>query len=328
MTKSSGSVAFVVPVLLAVGFLMAGLFFVSPGSPEWISADRENVVSENVGSVDSVSKGQSRDDFPSFFFVSYNVRNWLVAGRTPEKSAASKAAVVRLLARAEADVIGLCEIGSPDDLREIQELLAREGIELPYSHHTGGADQVRHLALLSRFPIAEIHRPKALVVSIGGENHSVRRGVLDVTLDIDGTPVRCIGLHFKSKRSVPEFDESVLRLEEAKLARSHIDEILSGEPDARLIVYGDWNDSVRSTSTRTLLGRHNSPGYLTLVPLEDSRGETWTHFWKLHDAYSRIDFVATSRVLRSRVDRENSRIIDPADWEKASDHRALLVRFR
>lgn len=260
-----------------------------------------------------------------FNFVSYNVQNWLISSQNPEKTAESKTALIQILADCEPSVIGLIEIGSVADVEEIRTLLQKEGAKYPYFHHTGGADGVRHLAILSKFEITATAQPD---LAIPGTNYSMQRGILDVTLDVGGQEMRFVGLHLKSKRSVPEFDQSLIRLDEANHVRRHIDAILEAKPETKLVVYGDFNDTPRSLSTKAILGTYRTPGYLTPLHLKDSRGESWTHFWDYQDLYSRIDYITISKALSRNIDRKRSRIVDFPDWKTASDHRPILVRFK
>jgi endonuclease/exonuclease/phosphatase family metal-dependent hydrolase len=319
MTWPSRFAALSIPVLLIVSAVSTATWFRSVETPPW-----HTLPPPPIQAGESLVPALSEELEP-FTFVSYNVRNWLVSSRSPEKTRESKDAVIRLLTDSGADVIGLSEIGSPQDVAEIQSLLKAAGNDLPYSHHGGGADPVRHLALLSRFPIVSTASPELV---IAGTDHSMRRGILDTTILAGKRPVRLIGLHLKSKRSVPQFDQALVRLEEAGHARAHLNAIFEKDTNVMLVAYGDWNDTSRSLSTRTILGTFRSPAYLTLVNVKDSRGETWTHFYPLQDVYSRIDFVATSAALRRHVDRKESRIMDDPQWELASDHRPVVVRFR
>ncbi len=261
----------------------------------------------------------------SFRFLSYNLKNWLTSNQTPEKSAESKQVIIRTLVSSEADVIGLSEIGSDADVREIQKLLKQAGQNFPYFHHTGGTDPIRHLAILSRFPIGSVVHP---AIEIPGTNESIQRGILDVTILIDQQPHRFLGLHLKSKRVVPNFDQAELRIREAEHVRKHIDSILEKDPGAKLIVYGDFNDHIQSVSTRTILGSYGNDIALTPIQLKDSRGEKWTHYFQSQDQYSRIDFITVSKSLRSQIDPEHSRIIDLPTWNTASDHRPILATFK
>ncbi|MGJ8645223.1 MAG: endonuclease/exonuclease/phosphatase family protein [Luteolibacter sp.] len=264
-------------------------------------------------------------DFPAFTFLNYNVKNWLISKQTSEKSPEAKAAVIRLLADASPDIIGICEIGDMDDVMEIQFMLEAEGVKLPHIHLTGGEDSIRHLAILSRFPFVSIAKPDT---SIKDNDRSMQRGMLDVTVDTGGREVRFIGLHLKSKRTVQEFDQAALRLAEAAHARKHADAILAADPETLLVIYGDFNDTTRSLSTRTIYGTYRTPGYMNPIHVSDSRGESWTHCYAVEDTYSRIDFVTVSKALKRHVDKKASYIIDDPLWETASDHRPVLIQFR
>jgi endonuclease/exonuclease/phosphatase family metal-dependent hydrolase len=269
-------------------------------------------------------------------FAAYNVRNWLVMDRyidrklqrSTHKPEEEKAAVVRLLAAHSPDVIGLCEIGTAADLEEIRERLKKAGLDLPHSHYTAGTDSVRRLGLLSRFPIASTSKPADSEFRLNGQTYGIGRGILDATVEARGKSYRFLGVHLKSKRPIPEADQEEIRVNEARLLRRHVDAILEKDPEARLIVYGDFNDTRPTRTIKTVTGTYNSPGYLTALPAKDSRGDAWTHHWAPHDIYSRIDFVTVTRPLRSELDFQNSYIIDDPGWETGSDHRAILAIFR
>lgn len=269
-------------------------------------------------------------------FIEYNVENWLVMDRFVDnkqlkdspKPESEKKAVISILAKNQPDVVGLCEIGQASDLAEIQRLLKAAGVDLPHSHHTGGSDPTRHLGILSRFPITATAKPAETEFQLKGQTFGINRGILDATIEARGKSYRFLGVHLKSKREVEEADQEQLRIHEARLLRRHVDSILAADPEARLVVYGDFNDTRPTTAFKTVTGSYNSPGYLTAIPFKDSRGHAWTHHWAPHDIYSRIDFVCVTRPLRSEVDFRASHIIDDADWDKASDHRPLKAIFR
>ncbi|MFK7850204.1 MAG: endonuclease/exonuclease/phosphatase family protein [Akkermansiaceae bacterium] len=310
--------------LSGIAILLFGSLWVlhSTETPPWKSSE----ISANPNREKSyVSNKKTKDAEPDpFRFLSYNVKNWLVSDQSPEKSTESKDAVILLISSAQPDVVGLCEIGSENDLKEVQSKLTEKGLELPYLHHTGGSDPIRHLGLLSRFPIVSTVSPK---IKIPNTDHFIQRGILDATVRIGDAPVRFIGVHLKSKRTVPTFDQATLRVAESQTIRKHIDEIFLSDQSAKLIVYGDFNDHIRSLSTRTILGKYRTAEYLMPVSLKDSHGENWTHLFATHDSYSRIDFITVSPSLRSNLKRSESRIIDESGWQKASDHRPLLVAF-
>lgn len=269
-------------------------------------------------------------------FIAYNVENWLTMDRYVDrknlkdapKPETEKAAVVSLLARHAPDVIGLCEIGEATDLAEIQVDLKAAGLDLPHSHYTGGSDPTRHLGLLSRLPITSTAKPAESEYQLAGQTFAINRGILDATVQIRGKNYRFLGVHLKSKRDSEQGDQEAIRLNEARLLRKHINTIFTNHADARLVVYGDFNDTRATPAIKAITGNYNDPTYLTAIPAKDSRKQAWTHHWALHDIYSRIDYVMVSPALKDEVDFQAAKIIDDADWDKASDHRAILAIFK
>jgi endonuclease/exonuclease/phosphatase family metal-dependent hydrolase len=269
-------------------------------------------------------------------FMAYNVENWLTMDRFVDgkqlkgapKPETEKQAVVAMIAKHRPDVLGLCEIGQKSDLEEIQAALKNVGLDLPHAHHSGGSDPTRYLGLLSRHPIASTAAIKESEYQLKGVTFGFNRGVLDATVDAGGKPFRFLGVHLKSKREVEEGDQEEMRINEARLLRRRESNRRAADPEARLVVYGDFNDTRPTRAFKTVTGSYNDPGYLTAIPFKDSRGHAWTHHWAPHDIYSRIDFVTVSRSLRPEVDFRASFVVDDPEWESASDHRPLMAIFK
>jgi endonuclease/exonuclease/phosphatase family metal-dependent hydrolase len=269
-------------------------------------------------------------------FMAYNVENWLTMDRFVDnkplknspKPDSEKKAVIEMISKAAPDILGLCEIGEATDLAEIQASLKAAGLDLPHSHYTGGSDPVRHLGLLSRFPITSTAKPAEVEFQMRGQSYAINRGILDATIAARGKNYRFLGVHLKSKRTVDDFDQEEMRIHEARLLRRHVDSILASDPQSRLVVYGDFNDTRPTKAFKAVTGSYNDPGYLTAIPFKDRQGDAWTHHWAPHDIYSRIDFVLVSRALRPEVDFRGSHIVDDPDWSKASDHRPLLALIK
>jgi endonuclease/exonuclease/phosphatase family metal-dependent hydrolase len=273
-------------------------------------------------------------------FVGYNVENWLileerydyetrVSSKNAPKPEKEKAAVISILTDAKPDVLGVCEIGSKEDLMEIQKLLKTAGLDLPHSHFSSGVDSSRHLGLLSRFPIASTATPADTQYKLDGKEYGIQRGVLDATVQTpDSRLWRFLGVHLKSKREVEDNDQNLMRINEAQLVRKHIDEILKADPQARIIGYGDFNDTRASSPIRIIQGPNNSPRAMSPIGLRDSRKQYWTHFWAKEDVYARLDYIFFSQALKKDVMFEECKILDPENWNDASDHRAVLGVFR
>jgi len=272
-----------------------------------------------------------------FTFVSYNLQNYLAMDRRVDGEVRSSAPkpeeevreLIKALAEIGPDILGVCEIGEQAFLEDLQNRLSEAGVQLPHAVLLPAASgQNRNLAVLSRFPIVADRSRGDYVYDLAGNRLPFQRGVLDVTMEIrEGYQLRYVGLHLKSRREVPEGDQGMMRLHEARIARTHIDGILASDPEVKLLVAGDFNDTRNEAPVRTLQGRHGSPGYLASLNLADRDGLRWTHYWDHADLYSRIDFVLHSRSLSPEIRRDLSGIHHWEGWQVASDHRPLVVRI-
>jgi endonuclease/exonuclease/phosphatase family metal-dependent hydrolase len=112
------------------------------------------------------------------------------------------------------------------------------------------------------------------------------------------------------------------------LLRRHIESILKQDPQARLISYGDFNDTRQTSPLRIVQGTRNTVDYMSAIAMHDSRKEYWTHYWEREDIYARIDFIHYSPALKGDVLIEECGIVDVPTWRKASDHRAIKAVFR
>ncbi|MFC5455767.1 endonuclease/exonuclease/phosphatase family protein [Prosthecobacter fluviatilis] len=267
-------------------------------------------------------------------FCSYNLKNWLTMERAPGQPPASKpekerAQAVKMLAAIHPDILGICEIGTAEDLAELQQRLLQAGVDLPYTELTHGGDPSRRLALLSRLPIKTRNSQTTLTYQVGAQSLPFQRGILDVTLSITPTfDLHLLGVHLKSMRTVPEADQAEMRRNEARLLRLHIDSIFAREPGACILAYGDFNAQRNDPAVAEIVGspRSGDTAMQDLL-LRDENGEVWTHFWDAADIYSRLDYCFTSRLLRPCIDIRSSGIHTDRDFYKASDHRPLVLKI-
>jgi len=216
-------------------------------------------------------------------------------------------------------------MGPPDQFKEFQKRLKEAGLEFPFTEYVSGADQERHLALLSRFEIVERHSEKDLFFDLNGQKEPVERGFLDVTIEVNPAfRLRVVGAHLKSKLAVPS-GEALLRRNEARLLRQHIDGVLTKDPNENLLVYGDLNDTKEQPPIQEILGPRQGPNRLKEIPLADAQGDRWTYYRRLSDTYDRIDYVLADKALLPQVDLSRSYLYRSADWYSASDHRPTVV---
>jgi len=265
-------------------------------------------------------------------FAHYNVENYLemnrreggeaILGPKPERE---KDTLIRIIKEIHPDILGVAEMGPPDQFKEFQKRLKEAGLEFPFTEYVSGADQERHLALLSRFEIVERHSEKDLFFDLNGQKEPVERGFLDVTIEVNPAfRLRVVGAHLKSKLAVPS-GEALLRRNEARLLRQHIDGVLTKDPNENLLVYGDLNDTKEQPPIQEILGPRQGPNRLKEIPLADAQGDRWTYYRRLSDTYDRIDYVLADKALLPQVDLSRSYLYRSADWYSASDHRPTVV---
>jgi len=325
--------------------IILGAFFLCLSCQEERPAAPENPSDSAAEPKEAPAAPATNEDLPAVAttvesegirFMAYNIENYLTmdrytkdTGRKPSpKDPAEIAALVKIIVSEKPDILGICEIGTPEDLADLQGRLTKAGLDLPHSLHTGGADQTRHLALLSSLPIAANGSREEIPYQIDGRDRMMGRGILDVTIDLPGGPTHFIGLHLKSKRELKDFDQAEIRLNEARLAREHCEALIAKDPGARLVVYGDFNDTRKTPPLAMLMGKFRSPTFLGDVFVKDSREHLWTHFWSYQQQYARFDWVLVSPSLAPLVDIEQSYIVDPEIWNDASDHRAIMVTLK
>ena len=155
------------------------------------------------------------------------------------------------------------------------------------------------------------------------------RGILDATVQVnENYQLRVLGVHLKSKRKVPEGDESLMRRSEAQLLRDHVEKIITSDPETNLLVFGDFNDTRNEAPIKAIQGKFGRPDYLTDIQLKDKNGMRWTYYWSWADQYSRFDFIFINKGLLPEVDQEKSYIHGAPNWFTASDHRPCVAKIR
>lgn len=274
------------------------------------------------------------DGAGEFVFASYNLENYFQAADFPgEKEKISKspeaiAAEMRVIQDIHPDVLGVCEMGPPNEFADFKARLKSAGLDYPETEYVQGPDPQRHVALLSKYRIASRQSLPDVPFAMDGREEKAARGFLDVTVTVGEAKVRFIGVHLKSKLKDTWEDEAELRRNEAHLLRRHVDEVLQADAGTKLVVYGDFNDTKNEPCLKDVLGPRNSPQALRDLWLKDADGDRWTEYWNAADVYSRIDYILVTRDLLPAVDYAKSYVYRSAYWNDASDHRAVVAAFR
>jgi len=266
--------------------------------------------------------------------ASYNVQNYLRMDRRVENKNLKNApkpeseiqAVVKVITAVKPDILGLVEMGDESMLEDLQNRLKAAGLDLPHHEWLQAADEVRHVCLLSRFPIVARHSRGDISFDLNGRIERFNRGILDVTVEVNPKyRLRLVGAHLKSRRTIDEYDEAWMRAKEAWFLREHLETILEADPKTNLLLFGDLNDTKNNYPIRELIGKKGTRNYMMDLWLRDSRDERWTHYWKAADEYARIDYLMASPALVKEVLFERSGINESPCWNDASDHRAIYT---
>lgn len=268
-------------------------------------------------------------------FAGYNVENYapLPDANHPErakpgKSAEAAEAVIAIIREINPDILGVAEMGPAPQFAQFRSRLAAAGLGYVDFEYVAAADPDRHLALASRFPIVARNSATDLSYSANGTLEKVRRGILDVTVALgDKTRLRIVGVHLKSKLETRDGEE-LLRRQEARLLRKHLDAILKADPQTPLLLFGDFNDTKERPAIREVTSVRGAPDALTALPLEDSEGDRWTHYWHVNDTYARIDYLFVNKPLSRSVERARCYLYRKPGWNAASDHRPLVATLR
>ena len=276
---------------------------------------------------------------PAFRVATFNVENYLVRpapGRKP-KPEFSREHVARSIVESRADVVALQEVGDADALRDLQRRVGAMGSPLPHAEIARGHDTNISVAVLSRFPF--LHRRHHTNEAFLLDGRRLRSSRAFAEVSFAPTPAHRVVLlvaHLKSKRAVGLASESEMREQEALLLREKAEAILRPDPEANLVVCGDFNDTADSPALRALVGRGPmalidtrpaEPMEGRVAPAAARRSITWTHHFAREDAYTRVDYILVSRGLAREWRREDTRIHATPDWGLASDHRLLVVGF-
>jgi endonuclease/exonuclease/phosphatase family metal-dependent hydrolase len=280
----------------------------------------------------------------TFRVATYNVENYLdqpTETRRFAKSTESKAKVRDSILAMKPDVIAFEEMGSVSALMELRDALKQAGLDYPHWEHVAGWDTNIFVAVLSRFPIVARRSHTNENFLLGGRRYRVGRGFTDVDIKVsDRYSFTLLGAHLKSKRPVPGADEAELRLEEAKLLRAKVDAHLKANPNANLVVLGDFNDTYNTPAIKAIVGLGRGK-LVDTRPAERNgdnlpnpanprywpRNISWTHYYGVEDSYSRIDYLMLSPGMAREWVTNETYLPTVTTWGQGSDHRPLVATF-
>ncbi len=271
----------------------------------------------------------------SIRLATYNLNNYLVMDRTVKgvwrksypKPESEKAAIRKVIRQVMPDVLAIQEIGPHSFLKELKADLAQEGVVYPHSVHMPGDDPVRHLAILAKIAPVEVVQHQDLAINYQNRDTFVKRGMLELSFARpDGSIFKLFVVHLKSRRTNVKSDpkSQERRTLEAEACRDRIIERTFDMNITNFVIAGDFNDHPESAPLRRFYNR----GELTigaLVPIADSREESWTHYYKREEVYSMVDGFIVSALLFPRIENMHGHINDTPGTLEGSDHRMVYL---
>jgi endonuclease/exonuclease/phosphatase family metal-dependent hydrolase len=279
----------------------------------------------------------------TFRIATYNVETYLdqpTESRHSVKSAEAKAKVRESIRALNPDVIALEEMGTTNALLELRASLKADGLDFPFWEHVSGADTNIHVAVLSKFPIIARHSHTNDEFLLDGKRFRVSRGFAEVEIQAaTNFTFTLIAAHLKSQLQIPNTDEAEERLGEANVLRGIIDEHFKENPDAKLIVLGDLNDSKNSDPIKKIIGRgrfkltdtrpaeRNGDNAPAAPPYFEPRNVAWTYFYGADDTYSRVDYILLSPAMARDWVKAGTYIPTIPNWGIGSDHRPIVAAF-
>jgi endonuclease/exonuclease/phosphatase family metal-dependent hydrolase len=238
------------------------------------------------------------------------------------------------------DVLALEEMGTTNALLELRASLKNEGCDFPFWEHVTGADTNIHVAVLSKFPIIARHPHTNEEFLLDGKRFRVERGFGEVEIQAaTNFTFTLIAAHLKSKLATPNADQAEERLAEAKVLRGIIDGHFKADPNAKLIVLGDFNDEKNSDAIKEIIGRgkfkltdtrpaeRNGDNAPVQPPYFEPRNVAWTYFYGADDTYSRIDYILLSPAMKRNWLVEETFVPTIPNWGIGSDHRPIVATF-
>jgi endonuclease/exonuclease/phosphatase family metal-dependent hydrolase len=278
-----------------------------------------------------------------FRVATYNVENYLdkpTESRHFVKSAEAKAKIRESIEAMKPDVLALEEMGTTNSLLELRMSLKADGLNFPFWEWIECTDTNIHVAVLSKFSIVEQHPHTNDEFLLDGKRFRVSRGFTEVEIQAaTNFTFTLIAAHLKSRRPVPDADEAEERLAEAKVLRGIIDDHFKANPNAKLIVLGDFNDTKDSDSTKEIIGRgkfkltdtrpaeRNGDNAPAPPPYFEPRNVAWTYFYGADDTYSRIDYILLSPAMARDWVKAATYIPTIPNWGIGSDHRPIVATF-
>jgi endonuclease/exonuclease/phosphatase family metal-dependent hydrolase len=244
---------------------------------------------------------------------------------TPEKPREGIEQLAATIRKVNADVVALQEVENRGYLERFVKLFLPE---MGYNYivqYDGNDMRGIDVALLSRAPIGEVTSRRHLeFVGPDGVTRRFQRDVPAITVMPKGAPpIEIWPVHLKSKSDSAETSEPI-RLAEAAQIRKLLDAKFAADPEARIIIAGDFNDTRMSKSMTTILGSGATEMWAT-EPKETADSLVDPEF---PDGRAPIDFITCSPAMRKLYIEDSAQVMRAPPGKDGSDHDPQWAKFK
>lgn len=149
-------------------------------------------------------------------------------------------------------IIGLAEVENKKVLSDLLNEPEFADKNFRVSHFNSPDRRGIDVALLYDEDVFQVEDEEAIPLKLNYDRNFKTRDILHVSGDYAGNRVHFFVNHWSSRRE-GENETEHRRLAAAKLLRDSIDEILESEPDAQIIIMGDFNDYPDNKSLSVVL---------------------------------------------------------------------------
>jgi endonuclease/exonuclease/phosphatase family metal-dependent hydrolase len=224
-----------------------------------------------------------------------------------------------------ADVIAVEEVENRDYLQRFVDVFLPE---MGYRHvvlFEGNDNRGIDVGLISRIPVGPVESNRHVTFpGLDGSPRRFNRDVLEVTLLPEGAPpIEVWVVHLKSNAGGREEAEPI-RIPEAQQVRRMLDEDLAANPDARIIITGDFNDTWDSNTMKTIVGPSECAMWSAGSESTDPALVTYNE----GEFRSVIDFMLCSPAMARQFVKGSYRNPQGSVASTGSDHNPISATFR
>lgn len=243
---------------------------------------------------------------------------------TPAKPREEMESAARTIRQINADIIGFQEVESRGYLKRFRDAFLRDMGYQHIVHYEGNDLRGIDVCLMSRIPVGPVQSHRHVKFSgPDGKERRMQRDLLSVTLLPPGkSPLEVWVLHLKSNSGGREAAEPI-RLAEAQYLRQQLDQRLSANPEAQILLMGDFNDTWGTPTLKTIVG--TGPTALKL-PLPEAKIKSLITY-NSEPHRSMIDFILCSPAMAKQYVPNSYRTVPGEVKTIGSDHNPVVAWF-